>query len=190
MSSQSGTRFFVGIQRPLPRLFQTFFLHQVYSSTTSRILPPHGMRKSAQQTAHTHTSSRWGQAHAIIQETLWVYGGKTDRYNQFSYSSAPNTNDLFQLDLSQLFDLSNPPWQAQGYCGDNAGCQGPLIAFHSLSAYDPSHMLVFGGQPDPNSNIVLPDRADSAWTLNVQDNDSPSWVDESEGWANEPLCEM
>ena len=47
-------------------------------------------------------------------------------------------------------------------------------------------MLVFGGQPDPNSNIVLPDRPDSVWILNVQDNDSPSWVNESEGWANEP----
>lgn len=60
------------------------------------------------------------------------------------------------------------------------------MAFHSLSAYDPSHMLLFGGQPDPNSDIVLPDRPDSAWTLDVQNTDSPSWVNESQGWANEP----
>ncbi|KAF9647994.1 hypothetical protein BDM02DRAFT_3097215, partial [Thelephora ganbajun] len=133
-----------------------------------------------------HAFFRWGQAHAIIQETLWVYGGKTDRYNQFSYTSAPNTNDLFRLDLSQSFDLSNPPWHIQGGCGNNANCQGPLMAFHSLAAYDPAHMLMFGGQPDPNSNIVLPDRPDSAWTLDVENRDNPSWLNEPKGWANEP----
>ena len=131
-------------------------------------------------------SRRWGQAYAIIQETLWVYGGKTDPYNQYSYTSAPNTNDLFQLDLSQSFDLSNPPWHAQAGCGNDTGCRGPLVAFHSLSAYDPSDMLLFGGQPDPNSNIVLPDLADSAWTLGVKNSDSPSWTDEPQGWASEP----
>ena len=60
------------------------------------------------------------------------------------------------------------------------------MAFHSLSAYDASHMLMFGGQPDPNSDIVLPDRADSAWTLDLENNDSPSWVNEPQGLANEP----
>ena len=60
------------------------------------------------------------------------------------------------------------------------------MAFHSLSAYNPSHMLLFGGQPDPNSATVLLDNPDSAWVLNVQDTDSPSWVSESQGWANEP----
>ncbi|KAF9779020.1 hypothetical protein BJ322DRAFT_1113881 [Thelephora terrestris] len=136
--------------------------------------------------AQTPSTPRWGQAHAIIEETLWVFGGKTDPYNQFSYTSAPNTNDLFKLDLRQSFDLSNPPWVIEGGCGNSTGCQGPLVAFHSLSAYDPSHMLLFGGQPDPNSNIVLPDIPDSAWTLNVQDSTSPSWVDEPQGWASEP----
>jgi N-acetylneuraminic acid mutarotase len=47
-------------------------------------------------------------------------------------------------------------------------------------------MLLFGGQPDPNSNIVLPDRPDSAWTLNVQNSNSPSWTNPPQGWANEP----
>lgn len=60
------------------------------------------------------------------------------------------------------------------------------MAFHSLSAYDASHMLMFGGQPDPNSDIVLLDKSDSAWTLNVESRDSPSWVSEPQGWANEP----
>lgn len=133
-----------------------------------------------------HASCRWGQAHAIIQETLWIYGGKTDPYNQFSYTSAPNTNDLFQLDLSQSFDLSNPPWHIEPGCGNTMGCQGPLVAFHSLSAYDPSHMLLFGGQPDPNSNVVLPNQADSAWVLDVENSVSPSWTDEPQGWASEP----
>ena len=61
------------------------------------------------------------------------------------------------------------------------------MAFHSLSAYSASHMLMFGGLPDPNSDIVLLDRPDSAWTLDVDIIDSPSWVNESQGWANEPL---
>ena len=151
-----------------------------------RIPPSHGTRRPENSIIHIHPSSRWGQAHAIIQETLWVYGGKTDRYNQYSYTSAPNTNDLFRLDLSQSFDLSNPPWHIQGGCGDSTGCQGPPMAFHSLSAYSPSRMLLFGGLPDPNSSIVLLDRPDSAWVLNVQDTDSPSWVNETQGWANEP----
>ena len=47
-------------------------------------------------------------------------------------------------------------------------------------------MLMFGGQPDPNSDIVLPDRPDSAWVLGVENPDSPSWVNEPQGWANEP----
>jgi hypothetical protein len=47
-------------------------------------------------------------------------------------------------------------------------------------------MIMFGGQPDPNSAIVLLDRPDSAWTLSVEDHDSPSWANESQGWANEP----
>ena len=60
------------------------------------------------------------------------------------------------------------------------------MAFHSLSAYDASHMFLFGGQPDPNSNIVLPDLPDSAWILDVENNASPPWVDEPQGWASEP----
>ena len=60
------------------------------------------------------------------------------------------------------------------------------MAFHSLSAYDTSHMLMFGGQPDPNSDTVLLDRPDSAWILDVENRDSPSWVNEAQGWANEP----
>jgi len=47
-------------------------------------------------------------------------------------------------------------------------------------------MLLFGGQPDPNSGIVLSDRPDSAWTVNTQNPDSLSWVNEPQGWANEP----
>lgn len=173
------------LQSP-PRLSSSSLYPHTFATPPPRILPPHGTRELVQQTIHVHNSSRWGQAHAIIQETLWVHGGKTDRYNQFSYTSAPNTNDLFRLDLTQSFDLSNPPWHIQGGCGNNTGCQGPPMAFHSLSAYDASHMLMFGGQPDPNSDIVLPDRPDSAWTLDVENSDSPSWVNEPQGWANEP----
>ena len=157
-----------------------------FATPPPRIPQPHGMQEFVQQTTHIYAPFRWGQASAIIQETLWVHGGKTDPYNQFSYTSAPNTNDLFRLDLNQSFDLSNPPWHIQGSCSNNAGCQGPRMAFHSLSAYDTTHMLMFGGQPDPNSDIVLLDRPDSAWTLDVGNRDSPSWVNEAQGWGNEP----
>ena len=47
-------------------------------------------------------------------------------------------------------------------------------------------MLLFGGQPDPNSDISLPDLADSAWILDVENSITPSWADEPQGWANEP----
>lgn len=172
---------------PSPPLLSFFFLyHLIFATPPPRTFPPHGTRDSTQQTTHFHTPYRWGQAHALIQETLWIFGGKTDPYNQFSYTSAPNTNDLFQLDLSQSFDLSNPPWRIENSCGNNSGCQGPLVAFHSLSAYNPSHMLLFGGQPDPNSDIVLPDLADSAWMLDVDNSTNPVWADEPQGWAGEP----
>jgi len=47
-------------------------------------------------------------------------------------------------------------------------------------------MLLFGGQPDPNSNIALPDIPDSAWVLDVENNAIPLWVDQPQGWASEP----
>jgi hypothetical protein len=47
-------------------------------------------------------------------------------------------------------------------------------------------MLLFGGQPDPNSNVVLPDLADSAWVLDVENSTGPLWADEPQGWAGEP----
>lgn len=51
-------------------------------------------------------------------------------------------------------------------------------------------MLLFGGQPDPNSNTVLPNLADSAWELSVEDQNNPSWTDEPQGWAGEPTRRM
>lgn len=47
-------------------------------------------------------------------------------------------------------------------------------------------MLLLGGQPDPNSNVVLPDIPDSVWILDVENSTNTSWTDEPQGWAGEP----
>ena len=41
-----------------------------------------------------HSLFRWGQAIAVVNEALFVFGGKTDPYNSYGYTSAPWNNDL------------------------------------------------------------------------------------------------
>ncbi|KAH8117775.1 hypothetical protein DFH11DRAFT_1570630 [Phellopilus nigrolimitatus] len=129
---------------------------------------------------------RWGQATAMINELLFVHGGKTDEFNAYSYTSAPTTNDLLLLDLSQGFDPSSPPWQYISGSANSSTTQGQELAWHTLSAYNITQLLLFGGDGGPNSPIVLPSQSNSAQLLDVSTVDSPAWITETEGWANEP----
>jgi N-acetylneuraminic acid mutarotase len=51
-------------------------------------------------------------------------------------------------------------------------------------------LLLFGGDPGPNSNDVLPSLADSASILDVDDQTDPNWILEQQSWANEPSRRM
>ncbi|KAI5119119.1 hypothetical protein M0805_007865 [Coniferiporia weirii] len=129
---------------------------------------------------------RWGQATAVVNNLLFVNGGKTDEFNEFSYTSAPTTNDLFLLDLSQGFDPSSPPWVYISGSENASSPQGPQLAWHTLSAYSSTGLLLFGGDGGPNSPIVLPGQSNSAELLDISSVGNPSWTSETEGWAGEP----
>lgn len=64
--------------------------------------------------------------------------------------------------------------------------QGPGLAWHSLSAFNTSGILLFGGQPDANSPTVLVDLSDSAILINVFNRLQPNWITEAASWAGEP----
>lgn len=121
---------------------------------------------------------------------LYVQGGRTDQFNSYAYSSAPITNDLLLLPLSSSFNQDSPPWNYIGGCSNCSSPQGPAVCWHTLSAFDISNLLLFGGDTGPNSPGVLPEEADSSVLLNIQDTSEPQWNSETESWANEPLRRM
>jgi hypothetical protein len=127
------------------------------------------------------TLYRWAHSAVLVNDALYVYGGKIDQENQFSYTSAPNTNQLLYLSLSTTFSVQSPSWQLLD------SSQGPAIAWHTLAAINNSQVLLFGGQPDPNSLPVISTRADSAWILDVSSRTSPAWIQEPESWAEQPI---
>ncbi|KAG5646970.1 hypothetical protein DXG03_001693 [Asterophora parasitica] len=139
----------------------------------------------ADQVVAYEPESRWGQAVVSIKNALFVHGGKTDPFNSYSYTSAPTSNDILYLPLSTSFDVSSPPWQLLS--GSPSASQGPSLSWHTLSAFNTSHTLLFGGQPGPNSPTVLVGVADSAHLLNVYNRLEPAWTFEPESWANEPI---
>ncbi|TFK33222.1 hypothetical protein BDQ12DRAFT_637787 [Crucibulum laeve] len=130
---------------------------------------------------------RWGQASVVINDYVFVQGGKTDQFNQYSYTAAPNTNDLLLLSLSQPFDANFPPWELVSTSANSTTSQGPAVAWHTLSAYNTSQILLFGGDPGPNSPTVGMGAADSAFVLDVFNRLSPNFESQSPTWAGEPI---
>ncbi|KAJ3905235.1 hypothetical protein F5879DRAFT_899894 [Lentinula edodes] len=130
---------------------------------------------------------RWGQATAIINDALFVQGGRTDQYNAYSYTTAPIDDDLLYLSLSTSFNPSSPPWQLISSSSNSSTSSGPAVAWHTISATNTSEIFLFGGVPAINSPTVLTVQADSAWLLNVYNRLVPSWIQEAMSWANEPI---
>ena len=121
---------------------------------------------------------------------MFLYGGKTDQYNAFGYDSAPWNNDLLFLSLSTAFDPSVPPWQyVSGSQNTSISSQGPTLAWHTVSAFNSSYSLIFGGSTGPLST-ALPDNSDSAELLNVLNPIQPLFITYPEGWAGEPQRRM
>ncbi|KAF5342176.1 hypothetical protein D9611_001426 [Ephemerocybe angulata] len=137
--------------------------------------------------AQDHTGPRWGQAFALVNDILYVYGGKTDEFNQFSYTSAPNTNDILYLDLSTTFTASFTPWSIVNGEHNATSLQGPALAWHTASTYNTSQILVFGGLPDANSDTHGLGQPDSAGIIDVWARMNPMWVTQSIQLINQPI---
>ena len=133
------------------------------------------------------TLFRWGQAAALVEQTLYIHGGRTDPYNQYSYSAAPPNNDLLALSLDSSFNTSSPPFDYVGGCSNCSSSSGPAVAWHTLTPFNVTGLLLFGGDPGPNSQTVLPDRNDSSVLLSTSSPLDPVWDFETEGWAGEPM---
>ncbi|KAF8632265.1 hypothetical protein AX15_002010 [Amanita polypyramis BW_CC] len=127
---------------------------------------------------------RWGHRTATTSSGLFIYGGKSDQFNSYSYTSAPNINDLLFLPLSNSFDSSSPPWQLLSESSVDAG---PAVSWHTISTVNDTCLLLFGGLPGPNSATVLPSLADSVYFLDLQNGGEPSWGPTTQSWANEPI---
>ncbi|KAF8813335.1 galactose oxidase [Phlegmacium glaucopus] len=133
---------------------------------------------------------RWGQAIALLNDSLFIHGGKTDPFNSYSYTAAPNTNDLLYLPLTNPFSTASPPWTLVSNSANSSSLQGPFLAWHTLSPFNPSNVLLFGGNPDPNSATVIVGAADSAGLLSVASPLYPVWTLEPVSWAGEPVRRM
>jgi len=129
---------------------------------------------------------RWGQATVMIDDALFIHGGKTDQFNQFSYTSAQTINDIIYLPLSSPFDASSPPWKLV----NSSASPTPAVAWHTLAAFSSSDALLFGGLPGPNSGTVVFDLPDSAVLLDVSNPLQPQATAEPSSWANEPVRRM
>lgn len=127
---------------------------------------------------------RWAQVTAYLGNVLLVHGGLSDPYNSYSYTSAPAVSDLLSLDLSTSFSTSAPPWNLL------TPNSSPTLAWHTLSAFVTTKLLLFGGQPGPNSQIVLTTLNDSAALLSVNSATDSNFSIQPEGWANEPVRRM
>ena len=103
----------------------------------------------------------------------------------YSYTSAPASNDVLYLSLSYPFDLSLIPWQLVSSGTHSSTSQGPAVAWHTLSAFNTSGLLLFGGDLGPNSGTAT--GPDSAALLNIFDGTLPVWISEPASWANEPM---
>ncbi|PFH52939.1 hypothetical protein AMATHDRAFT_45847 [Amanita thiersii Skay4041] len=131
--------------------------------------------------------ARWGQAAAVVSNALFIYGGKSDPFNSYSYTSAPNVNDLLMLPLQNSFEATSPPWQLIPQSPDEVSQQSPALAWHTISTINNSYLLLFGGEPGPNSPIVLVDLADSAYYLNLLNSTPLEWKAQSSSFSNQPL---
>ena len=129
---------------------------------------------------------RWAQYAALTRNGLFVYGGKTDQYNSYSYTSAPNSNDLLFLPLNNSFDSTSPPWELLIGSSNATEEPWPAVAWHTLSTINDSCFMLFGGQPDPNSATVLSGLPDSTSFLYLTDGGQPYWVPEPQSWGNQP----
>ncbi|KAJ7762006.1 hypothetical protein DFH07DRAFT_416564 [Mycena maculata] len=128
---------------------------------------------------------RWGQATSLVYSALFIQGGKQDPDGSQTYFSAPPEDDLLLLPLSASFSVDSPPWELISTSTNSSTSPGPPVAWHTLSAFNSSDLLLFGGQPSQEMPIVTGN--DSAWLLDVYDRSIPEFTDQDANWDSEPM---
>ena len=88
-----------------------------------------------------------------------LQGGKTDPTGAYTYTTAPNVDDITILPLGASFDLSAPPYTAE------STSTAPTYAWHCLSPISSTEVFSFGG--DGGTSVPVQTGSDSAWILNV-----------------------
>ncbi|KAH8831496.1 hypothetical protein DL96DRAFT_835239 [Flagelloscypha sp. PMI_526] len=129
---------------------------------------------------------RWGQATLLLDNTLLVHGGKVDTSGGQTYTSAADTTEVLYLDLSAGFEASSVPWQLVNGASNASAVQAPSIAWHTISALNSSHALVFGGVPDANGQPPLVGQPDSVAILDAFSRINPTFTMQPSQWAGQP----
>ncbi|KAF7312572.1 Adagio protein 1-like [Mycena indigotica] len=138
---------------------------------------------------HSYTPApRWGQATSIVTSSLFVQGGKQDPFGSMSYTGANAQSDLLLLPLALSFSVDNPPWVLVSDPNNSTNSHGPAVAWHTMSAFNNSNQLVFGGVPTPVATSYT--QPDSAWLLNIFNRAEPQFTQEPPGWDGEPPRRM
>ncbi|KAF7328047.1 Adagio protein 1-like [Mycena kentingensis (nom. inval.)] len=127
---------------------------------------------------------RWGQATSLLTSSLFISAGKQDTTGS-SYTGANAQSDLLLLPLGVSFNINNPPWSIVSDPTNVTNSHGPAVAWHTLSAFNSSQLLVFGGVPTPV--VPLATQPDSAWLLNAFNRRMPQFTEEPASWGGEPI---
>ncbi|KAG0150276.1 hypothetical protein CROQUDRAFT_104386 [Cronartium quercuum f. sp. fusiforme G11] len=148
--------------------------------------------------SHYASQPRWGQASIPLSDnSLLVYGGKVTGNGGYTYSSAPDTNDLLYLTLNSSFPAASPPWQYL------AGSQLPTttsgsqpVSYTALGLLvpptpsSPGTILAFGGAAPLSSNLS---ESDSSWLISLPSlpstpqSNSALITQQSPSWAQQPI---
>ncbi|EXX70283.1 uncharacterized protein OCT59_024695 [Rhizophagus irregularis] len=112
--------------------------------------------------------ARWGHASALINNGLYVYGGRTaDSPN----NDTSNVNELLYLDVSKSFNPAEPPWEIRNSLLVTGG-QPPFLSFHSCSVGGNQNelLILFGGasrEQDPEDNPLFEYNTTTGTWLNL-----------------------
>lgn len=95
-------------------------------------------------------------------------------------------NDVLFLSLSSSFSAASPPWELVSSSTNQSTSQGPALAWSTLSAFNNTEILLFGGQYGTNS----PSLNGGAGMLDVYSRIDPQWILQISGFSNEPPARM
>ncbi|CAG8649894.1 8036_t:CDS:2 [Funneliformis mosseae] len=117
----------------------------------------------AHHATNADPEARWGHGAVLLDNILYIFGGKLGEINNNFNDTRQNTNQLLILDMTEPFTVSDPNWTIRSV--------GPRVAEHTLSVGGPQNELLVlcgGNYPDPVPENPL-------FYYNTSDQ-SPDWV--------------